>query len=241
MRQSASSLAERSSSSGASGTGARRFVEAIAALIGKDVRCELRSRHAVTAMLLFAVTSTVAVAATIGRNGLSADTAAGLLWIVIYFSAMSGLSRSFVREEEGGSAALLKLSMPPNAVYVGKLVFNLALLAAIEIVVVPMLVGLTNCRVGNWSGLIGVLILGSIGLSAAGTLAAGMVARATVKGALYAVVCFPLLAPVLFVGVSGAQMALAGAMPWADLRLLFYYCGTVITASMLLFRFIWED
>jgi heme exporter protein B len=192
-------------------------------------------------MLLFALTSTVAVAATIGRNGLSADVAAGLLWIVIYFSAMSGLSRSFVREEEIGTATVLKLSLAPNAVYLGKLVFNLALLMAIEIVVVPVLIGLGNCRVGNWSGLVSVVILGSIGLSSAGTLAAAMVAKASVKGALYAVVCFPLLAPVLFAAVNGSQIAMDGGAPLSDLKLLAYYCGTVITASLLLFRYVWED
>jgi heme exporter protein B len=237
LRQTASSLAEPVTMADATPA----FAKSVLALLGKDVRCELRSRHAVTAMLLFALTSTVAVAATIGRTGLEPDVAAGLLWIVIYFSAMSGLSRSFVREEEGGTSPLLKLALSPNAVYLGKLAFNLGLLLAIEIVVVPVFVGLTNCRIGNWPGLIGILVLGSLGLSAAGTLAAAMVARATVKGALYAVICFPLLAPVLFAAVSGSQAAIGGTIPGSNMRLLLYYFGTVITASLLLFRFVWED
>lgn len=237
MRQSASSLAEPVQMTDRTPA----LATSVLALLGKDVRCELRSRHAITAMLLFALTSTVAVAATIGRNGFSPDVSAGLLWIVIYFSAMSGLSRSFVREEEIGTASILKLSLAPNAVYLGKLAFNLALLLAVEAVVVPVLIGLGNCRVGNWTGLVFVIILGSIGLSAAATLAAAMVARATVKGALYAVVCFPLLAPVLFAAVHGSQVAMDGGTPQSDMKLLAYYCGTVITASLLLFRFVWED
>ncbi len=241
MRQTASSLAEPRSRGERPQPGGGRFAASVLALLGKDVRCELRSRHAVTAMLLFALTSTVAVAATIGRNGLRPDVAAGLLWIVIYFAAMTGLSRSFVREEEGGTVDTLKLALPPNAAYLGKLAFNLALLLAIEIAVVPVFIGLTNCRVGNWPGLIGILVLGSLGLSAAGTLAAAMVAKAAVKGALYAVICFPLLAPVLFAAASGGQAAMAGAPPYSDLRLLFYYSGTVLTASLLLFRYVWED
>lgn len=235
MRESGSSLVETTSTTG-------KFARSVLALLDKDVRCELRSRQALTAMLLFALTSTVAVAATLGRSGLEPEFAAGLLWIVIYFSAMSGLSRSFVREQEGGTASLLKLAQSPNSVYLGKFIFNLGLLLAIEIIVVPVFFGLTNCRVGNWWGLIAILVLGSISLSAAGTLSAAMVARAAVKGALYAVISFPLLVPVLFAGVHGAETALQGKSALgADARLLFYYCGTVITASLLLFRYVWED
>ena len=241
MRQNASSLADGSVQAGYRPAGAGRFAGSVLALFGKDIRCEMRSRHAVTAMLLFALTSTVAVAAAIGRNGVAPNVGAGLLWVVVYFTAMSGLSRSFVREDEMRTAAVLKLMMAPNAVYLGKLAFNLALLLGVELFVLPVLIGLTNCRVGNWTGLIAIVVVGSAGLSAAGTLAAAMVARAAVKGALYAVVCFPLLAPVLFAAVSGSEIAMEGMMPGSDLKLLAYYFGTVVTASMLLFRFIWED
>lgn len=221
---------------------ASRFMRSIWALAAKDVRCELRSRQAITAMLLFALTSVVAVSATVGRCGLNPDVAAGLLWLVIYFSAMSGLSRSLVREEELQTASLLKLTLSPNAVYLGKLTYNFAVLLAVEIVVVPLLFLLGNCSVGNWPGLIVILVFGTVALSAAGTIAAAMVARATVKGALYAVLTFPLLAPVLFAAVHGSEATIAGAAaPPGDIRLLAYYCGTVITGSLLLFRFVWED
>lgn len=217
------------------------MAEPTLAVFAKDLRCEARSRHAITSVLLFALVSAFAVAATLGPCGLKPEVAAGLLWIVIYFSAMSGLSRAFVREEEGKTAALLKLAAPPNAVFLGKLAFNLVLLVAMEVLVTPIILGLTS-GVRDWPGLIAILGLGSLALSAGGTMAAAMVARATVKGALYAVISFPLLAPVLFAAVHGTDLALSGSgSPASDIRLLFYYSASVIIASLILFRFVWED
>ncbi len=83
-----------------------------AAVLAKDARCELRSKQAISAVLLFAVTSTIAVSFTLGAIGSDRAVTAALLWVVIYFSAMAGLSRSFAHEEETYTAGLLRLAVP---------------------------------------------------------------------------------------------------------------------------------
>jgi len=218
------------------------FARSAWAVLAKDARCELRTRHALGAVLLFAVTSTVAVSFTLTAWGSKGPVAAALVWLVIYFSAMSGLSRVFVREQETHTAPLLRLAAPPNAVYLGKLAFNLALMLAIEVVTVPLFVLLMGCRVASWGSVICILIMGSLGLSVGATTSAAMVARARARGALYAAISFPLLIPVLAVAVLGTEAAMAGSSAVAqDLRLILYYVGAVLTASLMLFRFIWED
>lgn len=224
------------------GAGPAGCLRSALAVFVKDARCELRSRHALGAVLLFAVTSTVAVSFALGAWGSDAAVSAGMLWIVIYFSAMSGLSRSFVREEEMQTAATLKLATRPNAVYLGKLAFNLALLLAIEVVTIPLFVVLMGCSVRSWGTLAAVLALGSLGLSCGGTMAAAMVAKAATRSALYAVISFPLLVPVLGVAIHGTTIAMEGGVgATSDIRLLAYYCGAVLTACIMLFRFVWED
>lgn len=214
------------------------------AVLVKDVRCELRARNAISAVLLFAVTSTAAVSFGLGAWGSKSAVASAMLWIVIYFSAMSGLSTSFVREDETYTAATLKLAARPNSVYLGKLAFNWATLIALEVVTVPLFVLLTGCSVARWGLFAALLALGGLGLSAGATMAACMVTRAVTKGALFAVISFPLLIPVLAVAIHGTDLAMrAGSVADAlsDVRLLAYYCGIVITASLMLFKFIWED
>ena len=49
-----------------------------------------------------------------------------------------GLSHIFIREEEQQTADTLRLLLPPNAVWLGKWLFNVLLLFALELIVVPM-------------------------------------------------------------------------------------------------------
>ncbi len=215
-----------------------------AAVLAKDARCELRSKQAIFAVLLFAVTSTFAVSFTLGAIGSERAISATLLWIVIYFSAMAGLGRSFAHEEETYTAGLLRLAVPAESVYIGKLIFNFLTLITVEIITVPLFVMLTDCHIWRMGVFVGILLLGSLAISAGATIAAAMISRAASRAALFAGISFPLLAPALAVAIAGTAAAL-GAAPHAsagvDIRLLVYYCGVVITASLMLFRYIWEE
>lgn len=229
---------------GARHTAAGGLVRSALAVAAKDTVCELRARHALGALGLFAVTSAVAVSFALSAWGGDSEVSAALLWMVMYFSAMSGLGRSFAREQESGCANLLKLSAPSSAVYVGKLIFNLGTMIALLVVLVPVFVTLMGCKVSSWGLFAAVLIVGSVSLAAGSTMAAAMVARASSRGALFAVICFPLLLPVLVVAIQGTDAALGGgarAEALSSLRLLFYYCGIVVTASLMLFGHVWED
>jgi heme exporter protein B len=214
------------------------------AVFRKDLISEFRTRYAISAILLFAVTTLVAVSFAIGRAGISPAVHSSLLWIIIYFSSLSGLSRTFVKEEESRTADALRLSASPGAVFGGKLLFNFMLLAAIEVVTIPLFVGMMSLQVKGWPLFVAVLVIGSIGLAVASTIVAAIVSRANAKGALFAVLSFPLLLPVLIVGIRGTEAALQSAsfMAGADsLKLLVSYTGVMFIMSLLVFRFVWED
>lgn len=220
------------------------LIRGAVAVLAKDLRCEFRARQALSAVLLFAVTSCVAVSFTLQAYSSNSAVSSALLWIVIYFSAMSGLSRSFVREEETFTGTLLRLAARPSSVYLGKLAFNWLLVTALQVIAVPLFMLFVGLTVRDWGSFAGILLLGGLGLSAGSTTAAAMVSRATTKGAVFAVICFPLLVPVLGASIHGSQLAMEPVLvlsAGSDLRLLASYCGTVITASLMLFRFIWED
>lgn len=214
------------------------------AVFQKDVVSEFRTRYAINAVALFAVTTLIAVSMAVGGFGVrDAKLLSALLWVILFFSSMSGLSRAFVREEEGRTAIALRLSVDPVVVYAGKLVFNLALLLALEVVIVPLFIVMMNVSVHNWTLFVLTLVLGSIGLSAAATIVAAIVSKANAKGALFAVLSFPLLAPLLVTAIpaSSAAMSEAAAANRGSLLTLLAYAGAVITASVLLFEFIWEE
>ena len=69
------------------------------AVYAKDLRQELRTRYALNAILMFGITTLAVVSFSLGQSGLSAKLLAALFWVIMFFSAMSGLAQVFIREE----------------------------------------------------------------------------------------------------------------------------------------------
>ena len=208
---------------------------------------ELRTRYALGAVLLFAVTTLIAVSAALSAATVKSEVKAALLWIILLFAALSGLSRVFVREEEAGTAPLLRLSAPATAVYAGKLLFNIALVFAVESVSVPLFLIVLPLSVVNYGLLIGVLFVGGIGLAGSSTFIAALIAQASSgKSALFFIVAFPILLPLVLIAVQttvGAfdSIEIHHLRARADLSLLALYSLVMTTASFLLFEYIWHD
>lgn len=214
------------------------------AVYAKDLRLELRSRYALNAILMFGVTTLVVVSFSLGQAGLPSKLLSALFWIIMFFSAMSGLAHVFIREEESGTALVLKLRAEPDAIYWGKLIFNFTLLAIMTVIIAPLFFIFTDAPTGNIGAFIVVLMLGVIGLCGATTIIAAIIAKVAVKGALFAVLSFPVLV-VLLLLLVGASTKVFDGRPLADIMTeiqgLVAYCVVMITASVLLFKFVWLE
>jgi len=214
------------------------------AVLEKDVRLELRTRYAINTLLLFVISSLMIVAMAVRNEGLSPSLRSVLLWIVILFSAIAGLAHAFVSEEERGTVLLLQLNAIPSCVLAGKLLFNLMLTAALNTVAAFAFWIIIGFQDVNTLTLVTVLALGAIGLSGATTLLSAIIAKAVNRGPLFAVLSFPVLVPLLLSVVNGTRRAIEGAgldSVTSEVFTLIGYAGVLITASTLLFDYIWKD
>jgi len=213
-------------------------------LLFKDLKSEFRTRYALNAIFMFGLTTLTVVSFSVG--GISSNTriTSSLFWLVIFFSSMSGLAQVFVKEEESKTVNVLKLSASSGTVLVGKLLFNLVLLLILELVIVPLFIIWMNLSILNIWLFLSVLLLGSLGLACATTITAAIISKSHVKGALFAVLSFPILLPLLIVGIDGTRKSLEGvdfSAGFADLRLLISYVVVMLVASILLFDFVWNE
>ncbi len=214
------------------------------AVYAKDMRLELRTRYALNAILMFGITTLAVVSFSLGQSGLSPKLLAALFWVIMFFSAMSGLAQVFIREEETGTALALRLTADPDPIYVGKLLFNFTLLSTMTVIVTPLFFIFTDAPTANLLRFVLVLLLGVIGLCGATTLVAAIIAKASVKGALFSVLSFPILMPLLISLVSASQKTFEGqdfGNIAAELQFLLAYAVIMITASVLLFKFVWQE
>jgi heme exporter protein B len=210
----------------------------------KDLRQEFKTRYSLNAILLFSIVTLVAVSFSIGTFAASPEIKSALLWIILFFSAMSGLSHVFVREEEKHTADTLKLVTDPTSVFLGKFLFNLILLFLLEIIIVPLFFAVMNFAVADAGIFLIILFLGSIGLAAGATIVAAIVSKASAKGALFTVLSFPILLPVLIAGISGTKIAVNESTIRAasgEIQMLFAFSVVIITAGLMLFDFIWNE
>jgi heme exporter protein B len=215
------------------------------AVFEKDLRLELRSRYAVSTLLMFVVAALLLVLFAIGQSPVSSRVEAALLWVVILFAAALGLGRSFIAEEERGTVLLLQLNTRGSMVYAGKLLFNYLLILTAGLVALGALLLMLGVVVAEPLLLLAVLLLGTLGLAGTTTLLAALIARAANQGPLLPVLLFPLLVPLLLSVVSATRESLPNGLGWAgardELTTLVGFTGVVITVSVLLFDYVWNE
>jgi len=217
----------------------------------KDLRSELRTKAALSTILLFAVVTLFIVNVTVPHNapgmrqsGEDAPTRtallAALLWIIQFFSAMVGLPRTFVKEEEMRTASALRLTARPSAVLAGKMLFNGALVAAVAATLLPFFLILFTPRVQGWPAFLGYWFVGSLGMAGSATLLGAIVARAGGKTYLMLPLAFPILLPILVLSINGTTAAMRGEGGNQIIALVSYVVA-MLTLSALLFEKVWSD
>jgi heme exporter protein B len=221
------------------------WVASALAIFRKDWQSELRTRYAISALLMFVITTIAIILFSLGSEGAPVDVLSGMLWVVIFFTAMSGLSRTFVMEEERGTAMTLQLLASPSAVYCGKLLFNLVLVIGVNVMIVGLYsLFITGFIIKTASIFVVTIALGSIGFAAAATIIAAIIARASTKGTLYPVLSFPILLPLLLTVINATRLAAEGAFfeeALGEFQILISYIVVVIATSFIVFDFVWKD
>jgi heme exporter protein B len=220
------------------------WVTKVIAVTRKDIISEFRTRYAVNAIVMFALVTLTVISMAIGIAVPSLPVRAALFWVILFFAAMSGLAQVFIKEEEAGTALVLKLSSDGLVIFFGKLLFNLILLAILAVLIVPLFIVLLDTVPASWPVFAVGLILGIIGLAGATTIIAAIVSKATVKGALFAVLSFPILMPLLVAVIEITKIGFGGGN-FADisssLQLLLAYDVVMIAISVMLFDFVWRQ
>jgi heme exporter protein CcmB len=205
----------------------------------KDLLVEARSRELAYTTIFFAVSCVLVFAFAFVREGRAVeDAAAGILWVAIAFAGTLALGRAFERERQSETLRALMLApVERAAVYLGKLFGLLVIMAAVEMVIVPLvglLFGAPLLR-APWL-LIGLLAAGTIGFAAVGTLFAAMLVRAHSRDVLLPVLLYPMTVPVIIAGVRGTA-SIFGAEPNLDmatswLSILIFFDAVFVTLAL---------
>ena len=218
------------------------FARVVWLVLRKDLTVEVRSLEIAYTTLFFAVSCVLVFAFALVRDGRAPeDGAAGILWIAIAFAGTLALGRAFERERQSETLrALLLAPAARPAIYVGKLLGIVALLVACEIVLVPLVALLFQAPLFAqpvWLAI--VLLAGTVGFAAVGTLFAAMLVRARTRDVLLPVLLYPITVPVIIAGVRATATLLQPELDLDSVRfwLALLGCFDVVFVTLALWTF----
>ncbi len=215
-------------------------------VLWKDLLTERRSKESLNALFFFAFLLLLLFEFALGpdRERLAAALP-GLLWLGFVLAGLLGLGRTFLVERENDCWEGLVLTPgDKSAIYLGKLAGNFLLMLIVEVVLLALFGIFYN--VDLWSALAPlsvVMILGTAGLAAVGTLFAAMTARVRARELLFPLLLLPVQVPVLLATVKATEAVLQG-LPLAEvgqwLKLVAAADIIYLVVGLLTFEFILE-
>lgn len=213
----------------------------------KDLYSEWKTRQVLTTMIIFAgLVIVVCSFAFDPTNNTTKAVIPGAIWIIIVFSGILGLNRSFVSEQKNDNMhALLTAPLDAASIYLGKFLANFIMLLIVEIVAIPFLFILFDFReMGSFPYFILVLFIGSFGFVAIGTFLAALAANSRSSEMLLPIMLFPLVSPILIGAVQATKIILTNidklpnAISW--IQLIGGYNVIFFVLCVLLFEYVLE-
>jgi heme exporter protein B len=190
-----------------------RFLRQCLTVAAKDLRSELRSKEAVNASLSFALVILLLFSFAFDPTAETVrEISGGLLWLVFAFAGALILNRSFSRELPNDCLdALIASPVSGAALFLGKSFANLVLLFAVELVCLPVFGAFYNVRwlLKFWP-LIGVLLLGTWGLTVIGTMFSALTVNLRLRELMLPVLVYPMTIPALMAAMQLTTLLMAG-------------------------------
>jgi heme exporter protein B len=221
-------------------------VNHLLAALRKDLLLQWRGRSQFVAIFAFGAAALLLFSFAIGPDSLALrQHAAAFLWLALLLASTLSLAESFEWEvEEQALEGLLLAPAGAPALYLGKAIANWLHLAALGIALTPIVVVLYDAGTLRIFPLAGIVLLGTAGLSAPGTLYAAMTVRTRSRQTLLPLLLFPLVVPVLLAAVKATSLLILGD-PMGQLsswsRLLGSFAVVHWTLGSLLFGRVVED
>lgn len=223
------------------------FLAGTLAVIGKELRVELRTKEILVTAGLFGLLVTVLTSlAFFLDDDTSRKLAPGVLWIGACFAGVLAMGRAWAREREADAIrGLLLAPIPRSSIYAGKAIGTLLFVLLIDLVLLPVVGVLFRLELIPVLAPVGaILVLGTVGYVAMGTLFAAMSVRTRARDLMLSVVLFPLASPALVAGVVATREVLGGA-PLAEtfewLRILGAFDLVAIVCGLVLFEPLMSD
>lgn len=220
-------------------------MKSVWALLSKDILLEWRQRYALNGMLLYVVSTVFVVYMSFKLKVANIEpiTWNTLFWIILLFTAVNAITKSFTQERSGRLIYYYTI-VNPQAVIVAKIIYNSLMLIVLGLIGLIIYATMMGNPVQDLPLYLFSVVLGAIGFAATLTIIAGIASKADNTATLMAVLSFPILLPMLLMLMrlsKNAMDGLARNVSYDEIITIVAIDGIVVALSYLLFPYLWRS
>lgn len=210
-------------------------------LLHKEIVLEWRSKYALNGILLYVV-STIFVCYLSFRQ-IDPITWNALFWIIMLFASINAISKSFAQESKGRQLYYYTIASP-QAIIISKIIYNVMLMLLLSAIALLVYSVVFKNPLGDPLYYLLAVLLGSISFSTVFTMISAIASRAGNNATLMAILSFPVIIPLLILLIKLSKNAMDGldrSVSLNEIGTLLAINFITVTASLLLFPFLWRD
>lgn len=221
------------------------MIKEVFTLISKEINLEWRQKYALNGMLLYII-STIFICYTsfkLKNNDLNAITWNTLFWIIILFTAITSVSKSFLQERDGKLLYFYTL-VKAESIILSKIIYNSLILIVLSLIGFVFYIIVMGNPVTDNLMYVGAIIIGAIGLATTLTLVAGIASKSENSAMLMAILSFPLVIPILLLILKITKNAMDGldrSQSFDEIANLLAIDTIAFILSIILYPYLWRS
>ena len=215
-------------------------------LLQKDLVLEWRQKYAFNGMLLYVGSTVFVCYLSFGLRQFSSDSGPiwnALLWIILLFTSVNAIAKSFMQENRGRLLYFYAI-VSPQGIILAKIVYNTLLMLLLALICFVFYAFVLGNPVQDIPMFLLSLLLGAIGFSTSLTMISGIASKAANSSTLMAILSFPVIVPMLLMLIKMSKNAMDGLDRGASLDELLTLLAInmiVVTVSYILFPYLWRS
>ncbi len=217
-------------------------LRAIQTLVKKEFMMEFRNKVSISSMLL-SVISTIFICYQSFKEVSEIPVWNALLWIIILFSAVNAVNKSFYAENKGQQMFFYLLTSPQNII-ISKILYNVILincLTLITYIIYSIMLGNPgDFPIQLWI----ILILGATGIASILTLVSAIAAKTNNNLGLTSILAFPVMVPLIMTVIKAGKNAADLLSFSVNLKYIAVLGGLdilIVGLSFILFPYLWRE
>ncbi|HCS21639.1 MAG TPA: ABC transporter permease [Bacteroidetes bacterium] len=207
----------------------------------KELKQEWRQRFAVQGILLYALAATYVV--YLSLQVLDRPAWNALYWVILIFSAVSAIAKSFLQESKGKMLYLHQM-VHPASLLTAKILYNSLLMVVISMLVLLAYSVLLGQQAEHLLWFIAAVLIGSASFSAVLTMVSAISSKTGNGHLIMPVLSIPLLIPLLLIAVKASKTAVDGldvSLLYDDLLVMVLFYGMVSLMGYILYPWLWKE